>query len=474
MEAAVHIIETINGIFWDYPLPILLIAIGVYTMIGFRGKMTFSIKTLYENSLGTAFKKSTKGKGTITSFASAMTSLGNTVGVGNISGVASAIVTGGPGAVFWMWVSGVIGMSTKAAEIIIGQRWRVKYTKTQDEYMCNRDFAMARALGWKIPALIFAAIAVLTQPWNAIAQTNAISEAIGEAFGVPTVATVAVVCIILGIVIIGGVRRISEVAERIVPGMCVFYIAACLILVILNIKSVPAVFGQIFQYAFTPKAAAGGAVGFSVQQAVRFGMARGLYSNDSGIGAALCSHAPATTDHPGRQAAWGWGENFVDTIIVCTLTALAILCTNIYETNPEISSAALTTAAFNKTFGSIGGIMVAVATALLAFTTLMGTYYQNEKSVNYLIGDRKHLKWLIYAWMIYFIGPQFLGFLDADFLWAVADTSGIMNILVTVTLIIMTHKEVFSLGNDFFDRYNPEVKAGKNPPPVVFGEEVDE
>ncbi len=473
METAVNIITTINDIFWDYPLPIILCCIGVFTMIGFRGKMTFSLKTLWENTLGSMFKKSSNvnGKGTISSFAAAMSAMGGTVGVGNISGVASAIVAGGPGAVFWMWVSGILGMSTKAAEIIIGQRYRVKYKKTQDEYICTRDFATAKALGWKIPAMFFAASAVITQPWNAIAQTNAISESINQAFNVPKMVSVVIMCGILLLIIVGGVRRIAEVAEKVVPAMCVFYIATCLILVIINFKTVPTVFAQIFKCAFTGKAAVGGAVGYSVQQAVRFGIARGLYSNDSGIGASLCSHAPAITDHPGRQAAWGWGENFVDTIIVCTLTALALLCTNVHETMPEVSSAGLATAAFTQTYGSFGGIFIAIATTFLAFTTVMSNYYRNEKSLNFLIGDNKNLKWLIYVWMAYFIIPQFFGFLNADFIWAIADTSSILNILITAVLIIGTHKEVFRLGNDFFDRYNPLVKAGKNPEPVVYGDE---
>lgn len=229
-----EIVQNVSDFFWDWPLPILLLAVGLFTTIGFRGRQTFSIPTLFQNSLGTAFRKNDGGRGSITSFASAMTSLGNCVGTGNIGGVASAIAIGGPGAVFWMWVSGILGMSTKAAEIIIGQRYRVKFSKSRDEYMCNRDFVLDHALGWRKLAIFSAVSVLITQPINGLVQTNAVSSSIEEAFGVPQQITVWIVVILLTVTVLGGLKRISHIAETLVPFMCVMYIVAVVILLVLN------------------------------------------------------------------------------------------------------------------------------------------------------------------------------------------------------------------------------------------------
>ena len=468
MEQVTNLINTISNFFWDWPLVVLLLATGVFTLIGFRGRMTFKFQWLWKNSMGKAFQKNDSGIGTIRSFASACTALANTVGTGNISGVASAIAVGGPGAVFWMWVSGILGMSTKAAEIIIGQRYRTKFQSMGDEYMCNRNFAMHIALGWRVPAIIFSVIAVITQPWNALVQTNSIAISLDEAFGIPQMVTIVAVVAVLAVTIAGGIRRISALAEKVVPLMAILYIGLGLVLVIINWQAVPAAIASIFKFAFTPMAGVGGVVGISVRSAVRYGIARGLYSNDSGIGAAICLHAPAKTDHPVRQAAWGFGENLVDTLFVCTITALSILVTNVWIDRPDISSAQLTTVAFKTTFGWLGGAFIAIAITLFAWTTLLGTYWQNEKSVNYLLGDKTNYKWVIWLWMAYYLIPQFFAHLDANFLWAVADLTGVCNVLVTVTMIFCLRKEIFRLCDDFFNRYQPELLAGKNPSPVSF------
>lgn len=466
MEAIINFIYAFDNLCWDYAFPVLLIGSGIFFTILFKGKYLFNIKQIVQNSIGYSLKKNSDGQGTVSAFNAAMTNLGNTVGTGNISGVASAIAAGGPGAVFWMWVISAVCAVVKSAEIILGLRYRVR---KDGEVYGNRDFIMGSVMGWRIPAAIFAFLAVITQPLNAIVQTSSIVSALDEAFGFNKTATMLVVIGLLFIIIMGGLKRISGFANKAVPTMCALYLILGIAIIIINFRAIPTAFASVFRYAFTPKAGAGGALGYTVMQAFRYGSARGLYSTDSGIGAAMCTYAASETDHPGRQACWGLTENFIDTFIVCTITTLAILTTGVYETGE--TGAALATIAFGEVFGVAGKAFLAIATAIFAFTTLTATFYQNTISLNYLtrnLTNRKIEKAIMISWTLYFCLPQFLGTLDADFLWAVADASGVFNIICTIAILFALRKEAVNVCRDFFERYLPACERGENPDPVNY------
>ena len=291
-----------------------------------------------------------------------------------------------------------------------------------------------------------------------------------EAFGMNRYVVVAIVVILLGITICGGLKRISKVAEAVVPYMCSLYIILGVVIIALNWKVVPGVFASIFKYAVTPMAGVGGMVGYTVQSAFRFGCARGCYSNDSGIGAAMCTYATSKTDHPGRQATWGWGENFIDTIIVCSITAVTILVSKTWVSGTDLTGGALATAAFRDALGFFGMAFIALANTFFAWTTLNSTFYQNTISLNYLLGEKKNNKIIFYIWVAYYTLPQFLGGFDADLAWLLADFSGVFNIICTCTILFVLRKEVFRLGKDFFERFLPAKERGEDVEPVEYGE----
>jgi AGCS family alanine or glycine:cation symporter len=289
-----------------------------------------------------------------------------------------------------------------------------------------------------------------------------------QAFGFDLMVGIVLIFITLGVTVIGGVRRIASVADKVVPFMAMLYIIAGIALVIQNYALIPSVFMSIIRYAFAPAPAAGGFAGASVAMATRWGIARGVYSNESGMGSGMGAHAAAITDHPVRQASWGWGENFIDTIVVCTITGFSILFTNAHVLNPGVTGAALTTAAFQTAFGYFGGVVVAIAGALFAWTTLLSAYYAGEKNVNYIFGDTHANKIATWVFIAYFLGPIFLSGADTGLLWLVTDTATIIGVTATLVILWVLRKEIFRLHYDFVDRYLPELEAGKNPPMVSY------
>lgn len=415
-----RILTQISNILWGTPMTIVLIGTGIYLSIRFGFRYNFrKIKFHFQNTFGKMFQPG-QGTGSVSGFAAACTAMANTIGVGNIGGVASAIVSGGPGAIFWMWVSGLFGMSTKACEIILGQLYRVKY-KYMDEYMCDRSFVMRNALGWKTGAVILAFACFILGPWTCCVQTEAVTSSLKEGFQIPPILSVSV----LGI--------------------------TC--------------FLTIF----------GGFAGATVRDAIRYGVARGLYSNDAGTGYGIIAHASAKTDHPVRQSSWGWGEVFLDTIVVCSVTALSLILTNVYIDYPNISSARLTTVAFKVAYGHMGGWFISVAIAVFAWTTIIGMYYSCEKSVNYAFGDTKRNKLATKIYMIYYMLPCVLFYnIQADSLWAMTDILSAIYIIITLIFIYSKQKVIMDLFHDFWFRFIPEKEAGLNPEPVVFGKEESE
>lgn len=454
---------------WGSWMTVLILATGIYLTIRFRFRYITKIKFHFKNTIGKMFSKDGSGEGTVTGFAAACTALANTIGTGNIAGVASAIVTGGPGAVFWMWVSGLFGMSTKACEIILGQRYRVKYKDSMDEYVCDRSFVMKNGFGWKKGAFLLAVFCFMFGPWTCAVQTEAVSSSLKEAFGVNPTISVIFVGVTCFAVMLGGLRRISTVTEKVVPFMALLYVAAGIGIIILNIDKFPATVALIFKCAFTPMAGVGGFVGATVKDAIRYGVARGIYSNDAGTGYGIIAHAAAKTDHPVRQSSWGWGEVFLDTIVVCSITAVSILITDSYIDYGDITSAQLTTVAFKVAYGKAGGWLMGIVISLLAWTTIVGMYYSCAKSVNYVFGDTKANKVASYVYMVYYMLPCLLFYnVQADLLWAFTDILSALYVLITLFFIYAKRKVIFGLFQDFWDRFLPALDRGEQPEKVSF------
>jgi alanine or glycine:cation symporter, AGCS family len=467
MAVIENIVGSISNFFWGPPLFIMVLGTGLYLTIATKGVYQLKVMFHMKNTFGTMFNRDLKGEGTVSGFAAAATAIASTIGTGNVSGVAVAITMGGPGALFWMWMTAMVGMATKAAEIILGQRYRVKF-ESIDEYLCGRNYVMKNALKWNALAVVLAWQAMITAPWSLLVQTNAVAASLNTAFGLPMMFGIVAIVISLGVTIIGGVRRIAAVADKVVPFMALLYIFAGILLIFKNFALIPSVFSSIVVSAFTPAAPVGGFAGASVALATRWGIARGVYSNESGMGSGMGAHAAAITDHPVRQASWGWGENFIDTIVVCTITGFAILFTGAHINHPGVTGAALTTQAFIDTFGAIGGYIVAIAGVLFAWTTLLSAYYGNEKSVNYIFGDTSTNKMMMKFFIAYFLLPIFLSGADTGLLWLVTDTATIIGVVATIVIIWAMRKEILRLHNDFYDRYLPALEAGQNPPPVHY------
>ncbi|MGI5838924.1 MAG: alanine/glycine:cation symporter family protein [bacterium] len=460
------VVSMVSNFFWSGPLLFGILGIGLYYSVMMKfdqwTKFGFHIKNTY----ATMFDKAGEGEGTVRGFAAAATAIASTIGVGNIGGAAVAITMGGPGAIFWMWMTAFLGASTKAAEIILGQRYRVKF-ETIDEYICGRQYVMKNALGWgKLASAL--CWTVIISPWSIQVQTNAIARSIETAFNIHVNIGIALVMITLGLTVAGGLRRIASVADKVVPFMAVFFIIAAAILLSKRADRILPALGLIVKCGFTPAAPVGGFMGATMRQAMRFGVARGVYSNEAGMGGGMRSHAAAIVDHPVRQASWGFGEVFIDTIVICTLVALTILTTDAHILNPGVTSAQLTTIAFMDVLGPFGGYLIAISTFLFGWTTLLSSYYGGEKSVNFLCGDTSLNKIMTKVWMVYYIGPMVFAGMSTGLLWLISDTMQVIGVSSVILTLFMTRREVMRLHSDFWNRYLPELEAGRHPPVVSF------
>ncbi len=467
MEQITDFLYWLDDLLWGTPMTIAVLATGIILSIRFGFRYQRKIGFNFKNTFAKMFSKG-EGEGSISGFQAACTALANTVGTGNISGVATAIVSGGPGALVWMWVSAFFGMSTKACEIIIGQRYREHYKKSMDEYVCDRSFVLKNAFGWKKGAVVLAVFCFIFGPWTCSVQTEAVTSSMKEAFNINPLLMDIIIGITCLVTIWGGLKRISEVMSKTIPIMATLYVLMGLGVVLLNIHLVPEVVSLIFKSAFSPTAAVGGFAGATVRDAIQYGVARGIYSNDAGTGYGMIAHAPARTDHPVRQSLWGWGEITLDTMIVCTITAFTIIITGAYHTS-DATSGALTTIAFRAAYGDIGGKLTAIAITIFAWTTIIGMYYTCEKSVNYTFGDTKLNRIIRPFYMIYYMIPCVVLYsMEADAIWAFTDILSAMYVIITIFIIIAKHREIFSLFDDFWKRFLPEKEAGKNPTNVSF------
>ena len=386
------IIDSVNAFAWGPPMLGMLGVTGVLLTLGLVfmpwRRVGYGFRLLFD-------KGEPGGEGEVKPFNALMTALSATVGTGNIAGVATAIALGGPGAIFYMWLIALFGMATKYAEAVCAVTHREvdktgRYVGGPMYYLRNGvgDFAPELGKWLGIAFAVFGAVAAFGIG-NAV-QVNSMAAALGNSFGVPTWLTGVVVAVLVGVVVIGGIRRIGEVAGKLVPAMIVLYFGAALLIILINIADVPAAFGLIFTHAFTPAAATGGFAGAAVAAAVRFGVARGVFSNESGLGSAAIAHAAARTDSPVRQGVIAMLGTFIDTLIVCTMTALVILTSGAWmmtgADGAGLTGAVLTSTGFDSSLAG-GRYIVTVALAVFAFTTILGWSYYGERCWQYLLGE---------------------------------------------------------------------------------------
>jgi alanine or glycine:cation symporter, AGCS family len=433
----------LNGYVWGWPTIVLLLGTGVLLTVVTRGAQFRYLAVTFREVLGKITQKNT-GAGSVSPFQAVATALASTVGVGNIAGVATAIALGGPGALFWLWVSGVLGMCTKFAEIVIALHYRER-----DGNGVWRGGAMytLRKLGMPWLGTVFAALVSLAAfGIGNMVQANSVADSLRASFGVPPQLTGVVLAIVTATVILGGIRRIGEVTEIMVPGMALFYLAGGLLILIRYATEIPAALSLVFEGAFTGTAATGGFAGSTLMMALRYGVARGLFSNEAGLGSAPMVHAVAQTDHPVRQGLYGIFEVFVDTILVCTTTGLVVLVTGSWTQG--ISGAALAGAAFSTGLpGTWGNFVVTVSLVLFAFSTVIGWSYYGETGIVYLVGTKAatpyRLLWLVFIYLGA-VGSLHLVWDIADTLNGLMAIPNLLSILLSVALLRRLISEFFA------------------------------
>ncbi|MGY6773770.1 alanine/glycine:cation symporter family protein [Gallibacterium sp. ZY190522] len=444
-----QILAEIDSFIWGPPLLILLAGTGIYFSIrlGF-----LQIKAL-PRALRYLFQKGNSGEGDVSAFAALCTALSATIGTGNIVGVATAIQAGGPGAIFWMWIVAFFGMATKYAECLLAVKYRVK---DKNGFMAGGPmYYIERGLGIKWLAKLFAVFGVLVAFFGigTFPQINAITHAMQDTFGVSTVITAVVMTLLVAMIILGGVNRIAVVSSFIVPFMAVLYVGTSLFILLINWNVVPQALALIIESAFNPQAALGGAVGFTVLKAIQSGMARGIFSNESGLGSAPIAAAAAQTQEPVRQGLISMTGTFFDTIIVCTMTGLVIVISGVWQS--EVAGAAVTNLAFAQGLGnSIGATIVTIGLLFFAFTTMLGWCYYGERCFVYLIGIRG-----IKIFRSCFILLIACGaFIKLDIIWSLADiVNGLMAIPNLIALIGL-RKVIIAETQDYFARLQISAK----------------
>ena len=456
MEAIINFIEMINskvnGFVWGPVMLTLLVGTGLFLSIrtGFLQFRRFGYAI--KHTVGSLFSKGQheKTKSGVSPFQAVATAMAGTIGTGSIAGIATAIVSGGPGAVFWMWISALLGMVTKYSEIVLSLHFREK--NENDQWVGGpmyyiRKGVKSKWLG-KVLAALFAVFAMVACLGTGNAtQSNSIADALHKTLNVPTAITGIILTTIVAAVILGGMKRISSINEKLVPFMAVFFVVCSVVAVAINYKAVPEAFSLIFREAFNFKAAVGGAAGYGIMTAMRFGFARGVFSNEAGLGSAPIAHAASSAKNPVDQGLWGMFEVFFTTIIICTLSALTILTTGIWETG-SISGAALSIASFNSIIPNIGGIIVTLATVFFALSTILGWAYYGEVSVEYLTKNNKNA---VYIYRLIYVVMVFVGAVGSlDLIWSISETmNGLMAIPNLVGLISLS-AVVSKLTKDYF------------------------
>ena len=444
MEFITEMVGAINGVVWGVPMLILILGAGLFLTVGLRFltimKIPFGFSLLWKGRIPG------NDAGDITPFNALMTSLSATIGTGNIAGVATAIFLGGPGAVFWMWMTALVGMGTKYAEAVCAVRFREK--DENGNFVGGPMYYIQNGMGenWRWLAITFALFAGIAGfGIGNMVQSNSIADALYTTFNIPHLYTGIIVALIVGAVLLGGIQRISQMAGALVPFMAALYILASIVVLAINANAIPAAFGLIFTHAFSPAAATGGFAGAAVWAAIRFGVARGVFSNEAGLGSAPIAHAAAKTKGAVSQGLVAMLGTFIDTLIVCTFTALAILSTGVWTSGA--TGAALTSAAFEAALPGFGGVIIAVSLAIFAFTTIIGWSYYSERSLQYLFGTSIIMPFRAVWSLAAIVGAT----VKLGFIWLLADTLNAMMAIPNLVALIVLSPIVFAVTKEFFD-----------------------
>lgn len=419
-----ELLKALDAFAWGPPLLILLVGTGIY--------LTIRLGLLQVTRLPMAFQlifTKDKGHGDVSSFAALCTALAATVGTGNIIGVATAIKVGGPGALFWMWMAAFFGMATKYAEGLLAIKYRTKDANGAVAGGPMHYILLGMGEKWRPLAIFFALAGVLVALLGigTFTQVNSITESIQNTAQVEPAITTLILSIFVGITVFGGLKSISKVSTAVVPFMAIVYILGTLTVILFNIEKIPATLALIFTSAFSPAAAVGGFAGASIRMAIQNGVARGVFSNESGLGSAPIAAAAAKTNEPVEQGLISMTGTFIDTLIICTLTGLTILVTGVWS--GELNGVALTQSAFSMVFSDFGSIVLTIFLVLFAFTTILGWNYYGERCFEFLFGVR-----FIWLYRVVFVVMVLLGgFIELDMVWIIAD---IVNALMALPNLI--------------------------------------
>ena len=467
IQTITNINNAINGVVWGWPALILLGFVGVLMTIltGFFQISHFG--HWLSHTIGAIFGDKHVTKHTedrsISQFQSLCTALAATVGTGNIVGVAGAIATGGPGAVFWMWLIAFFGMMTNYSENVLGILYRRKDSK--GEWHGGAMYYLRDGLGAKkgcktigyVLAILFSCFCLLASfGIGNMSQVNSMVSNVKNAFGIPTIATGIFLFIAVAAVILGGLKRIASITEKIVPFMVILYLIGTVVIIVMHIGTIPAVFVSIFRGAFSLKAAGGGVVGSGIALAMKMGFKRGVFSNEAGLGSSVMVHSSSNVKEPVRQGMWGIFEVFADTIIVCTLTALTILSSGLMnletglltETGEAVGSSALMSEAFRMTFGSVGAAFIAIAILLFAYSTVLGWSHYGTTACRYLFGEKAVVPYRVVFVIIVLAGSV----MEAQLAWDISDTfNGLMMIPNLIGVLVLS-PQVMKCTSNYVDR----------------------
>lgn len=460
MSTLTAIVTAINDFVWGPPMLVLILGTGLF--------LQMRLKLMPVMRIGTGFRMIWRGRkpaagaaGEISPYAALMTALAATVGIGNIAGVATAIAIGGPGALFWMWITALVGMATKYAEVLLA----VHYRETDDrgEQTGGPMYAIKNGLGrnWRWLGAAFAIFGGIAGfGIGNMVQANSIADVMRSGFGVSPWVSGVVMTALTGFVLLGGVKRIGAVAEKLVPFMCVGYVAVSLLVLGLYADQIPAAFALILHHAFNPTAATGGFVGAGVMMALRYGVARGIFSNEAGLGTAGIAQAAGRTRHAAESGLIGMMGTFIDTIIVCTMTGLVLIVTGAWQSG--LKGAVLSSAAFETALPGFGATFLAVAVVVFAYTTILGWAYYGEKCWAYLVGTKSEKPYRL-AWTAFVLVGAVT---QLDFVWLVSDTLNAFMAFPNLVSLVLLSPVVAKVTKDYFDRQAapqavPQVLAGE-------------
>ena len=465
MEKVINAICEMLSFVYDNILSIammvLLIAAGIFLSVrtGFFQFRRFGY--VLKNTAGSLFHKNLhhRDKGSVSPFQAVTTALAGTIGTGSIAGVATALVLGGPGAVFWMWISALLGMVTKYSEIVLALKFREK--NKNGAYIGGPMYYIKNGLGVKWLAVLFAVFAMIACIGTGNAtQSNSISGVLDMNFNIAPWITGVILTVIVGVVILGGVKRIATVNEKLVPVMAIFFILASVVALIFNIEQIPEAFALIFKEAFNFKSAFGGAAGYGILSAMRYGVGRGVFSNEAGLGSAPIAHSASSEENPVKQGVWGVFEVFITTIVICTMSALIVLTSDIYLTAfhtgvaPAVSGAALSSAAFGEVLPYVGDFGIAISTVFFALSTILGWAYYGEVCVGYLF--KKHAKVAIGAYRVVYVVFVFIGAIaEINIVWLIADCFNTLMALPNLIALIGLSGVVVKLTREHFSKKEP-------------------